>query len=323
MLSAAMLAAQETKPGNSLKVGEEKAVIVRQSKSPDGKYALAWTLKDKGGTDWELLERDLTAFYNEHEAGEIWVVDLEQGRKLDTLVSATTYIRPGTHRTLAAAWGVPGDDGRRFAIGAYDWKWGTDTIYLLDVGPQETHHTAIGPKLDEAIATFLKRTSAKARAELNIAYGVAGLPEHGTKTGFADATTVLLPFSVRVSEEDKVLAEGVLTLKLTRPGGTPAVTVAKITRGPAGPEPFSDNAALAKADAELNAVYAALLKRLGAPKAKQLREEQRAWIAQRDKQAAAAPVEAGDSARILRDRTLTQLTQQRTADLRKMLDSAK
>ena len=66
---------------------------------------------------------------------KIWVVDLPQSRKLDALVGASDYIRPGTHRSLAAAWGAPDDSGRRFALASYDWKWGTDTIYLIDAGP--------------------------------------------------------------------------------------------------------------------------------------------------------------------------------------------
>ncbi len=316
------IAGDEAHPVGVLTIGSEKAVIARQSKSPDGHYALAWTPKGRDSVDWTLLESDLGAFYDKYEAAEVWVVDLMQTRKLDTLVSATGYIRPGTHRSLAAAWGATDDNGRRFALGAYDWKWGTDTLYLLDVGPQDTRHVVIGPQLDEAVAAFLKRTTAQAKASLNIAYTVAGLPEHGTKTGFGDSATVLLPFVARTSPEDRLLAEGVITLKLSRQGGQPVATVAKITRGAAGPEPFTDDAHLAKADAQLNAVYAALLKKLAPAKRDPLRDEQRAWIEKRDKQAAETPADAAASARVTRDRALTQLTEQRTAELKKRLDAA-
>ena len=315
--------AEEPHPINVLTISGEKAVIARQSKSPDGHYALAWTPKEKASVDWALIETDYNAFYDKYEAAEVWVVDLLQPRKLDTLVSASSYIRPGTHRSLAAAWGAADDTGRRFAVGSYDWKWGTDTLYLLDVGPQDVRHAVIGPQLDDAVAAFLKRTTAQAKSSLNITYAVAGLPEHGTKTGFANNSTVLLPFTARVSPDDRPLAQGVITLKLSRQGGSPSASVTKITRGEPGAEPFSDDAHLAKADAELNAAYAALLKQLNAAKKAQLREEQRAWIEKRDKRAAETPADAAASARVLRDRTLTQLTQERTAELRQRLEAAK
>ncbi len=315
-------AAEETRPAGVVTIGGDKAVIARQSKSPDGRYGLAWLPKEKEKADWALLDSDLAAFYEKYEAGEVWVVDLQQARKMDTLVSSSGYIRPGTHRTLAAAWGIADDSGRRFALGSYDWKWGTDTLYLIDVGPLETRHAVIGPQLDDAVAVFLKRTTPQARAALNVTYLVAGLPEHGTKTGFADATTVLLPFTARTSPDDRQVGEGVLTQKRRGRGAAPAVTVVKITRGAAEPEPFSNDARLAKADAELNAVYAALMKKLSASGREQLRDEQRAWIEKRDKQAAETPADAGDSVRVIRDRALTQLTEQRTAELRQRLDAA-
>jgi len=95
-----------------------------------------------------------------------------------------------------------------------------------------------------------------------------------------------------------------------------------VTHGEAEAEPFANDARLAKADAELNAVYSQLLKRLGPTKRDQLREEQRTWIAARDRQAAEAPADAGANPRVARDRVLTQLTEQRTSELRKMLQAA-
>jgi hypothetical protein len=320
MLAPGRSSAAGEDAGTVLKIDAENVVVARQSKSPDRHYALAWTPKDKEHVDWAMIETNVNGFYDKYDAAEVWVVDLQQPRKLDTLASASSYIRPGIHRTLAAAWGRPDESGRRFALGSYDWKWGTDTLYLLDVGPQETRHAVIGPQLDAAVAAFLKQKTAQAKAALNITYGVAGLPEHGTKSGFADGATVLLPFTARVSPDDRPMGEGVITLKLDRQGRVPAASVVKITRGAPGAEPFTDDSHLAKADAELNQVYTALLKKLGAAKKAELREEQRAWIEQRDKKAAETPADAADSARVLRDRTLTQLTQERVEELRKRLE---
>ena len=303
-----------------LTIGGEKAVIARQTKSPDGHYAFAWIPKEKDSVDWDLLINNLGAFYEKYDAAEVWAVDLQQARKLDTVVSSNSYIRPGTHRSLAAAWGPPNDSGRRFALASSEWKWGTDILYLLDAGPQDARHVVIGPQVDAFVAASLKQTSAQAKAALNITYAVGGLPEHGTKTGFANATTVLLPYTAR--NELRVLGEGVITIKLSRSGGVPSALVTQVTHGEAEAEPFVDNAQLAKADAELNAVYSQLIKRLSPAKRDQLREEQRTWIVARDHQAAEAPADAGANQRVARDRVLTELTEQRTAELRKMLQAA-
>lgn len=314
------VAAEDLRPGGVLTIRGEKAAIARQSKSPDGRYALAWTPKEKEDVDWSLLESDVGAFYDRHDAAEVWVVDLLQPGKLDTLVSSRSYIRPGTHRSLAAAWGPGDDNSRRFALGAYDWKWGTDTLYLIDVGPEGSRHTVISPQLDEAVARFLQRTSADAKTALNVNYLVSGLPEHGTRTGFSDPTTVRLPFVASAPPGDRPIAEGIITLKLGRAGSSPIATVAKITRGTVSGS-FRDDARLARADAELNAVYGRLLKRLGSAKRDQLRKEQRAWLKQRDQLVSGTPADAAANARITRDRALTELTTKRVAELRKRLES--
>ena len=121
------------------------------------------------------------------------------------------------------------------------------------------------------------------------------------------------------------MAEGVLTLKLVRAGEGPAAEVAKITSGPLPDDPFSESARLVKADRELNAIYAELLKRLDFSAKNALRTEQRAWVEQRDRQAdeAVRNKSAAENARIVRDRVLRQLTDERSTELRKRLNRAR
>jgi uncharacterized protein YecT (DUF1311 family) len=52
-----------------------------------------------------------------------------------------------------------------------------------------------------------------------------------------------------------------------------------------------------------------------------LKEEERAWIEQREKQAADLKSDSTENGRILRDQTLRRLTEERTAELRKRLRS--
>jgi len=74
-----------------------------------------------------------------------------------------------------------------------------------------------------------------------------------------------------------------------------------------------------RTDAELNKTYEGLLKKLPDAETKEkLRESQRAWLAFRDAEAAFAADEAhgGSMAPTLRYATMTELTEQRTKQLK-------
>jgi len=300
-------------------IGTEKAVIARHSKSADGRHALAWTVTEPAATDWSLLKSDPDAFYQKYELREIWVVDLARKTKLSTLGSSVGYVRPGSHRTLSVTWG-PLEAGRRFALVAYDWKWGTDALILLDVGSDNCREAQIGSTLDHSVNALVKQKAAKG-ATFDTKYSVAGLPEHGLKTGFSNASTVRVPFEVKIRGRDRTALEGMATLNLLRREDTPSVKVVKAIAGAISDNPFSDDARLAKADRELNAVYLALCKRLDHAAEESLRAEEHAWIEQREKQVADLKSDSTENGRIVRDQTLRRLTEERTAELRKQLES--
>jgi len=298
-------------------------VLARHSKSADGRHALAWTVSDPA-VDWALLESDADAFYTKYDAKEIWVVDLSQTKRLGVLGGPGSYLRPGSHRTLSVAWG-PMENGRRFALTAYDWKWGTDTLLLLDVSPDGVMQSPVGKLADDAVVANIKRTSRKLEGPIDTQYLLTGLPELGKKIGFFDAETVGLPFSSRNRKLDAPAASGVLVLKLAPGGSTPTASVVKIVPGAVTDDSFTDATRLARADKELNAVYASLRRQLAPAAQESLRTEQRAWIDHREQEADAAVREQGetDNPRIVRDRTRWKLTEERTAELRRKLKPGK
>jgi lysozyme inhibitor LprI len=302
-----------------IEIGSERAVTARDSKSADGRNALAWTVDSSEPVDWSLLEKDPNRFYEQYDVKEIWVINVPDKKKVGTVGDKGGYVRPGSHRTLSVAWG-PVENGRRFALAAYEWKWGTDTLLLLDVGGDDSRSTQIGGVLDKAIEAQIKRTKPKQHGPFDSTYLLTGLPELGKKTGFSNPATVGLPFITKDRKQDTPVSEGILTLKLVRAGEGPAANVAKITPGSLPDDPFSESARLAKADRELNAIYSALLKRLDPSAQNALRTEQRAWVEQRDRQADEAVRDKSDTenARIVRDRVLRQLTEERSAELRKL-----
>jgi hypothetical protein len=301
-------------------IGLEKAVIARDSKSADGRNALAWTVDSNEPVDWSLLEKDPNRFYEQYEIKAIWVINLGDKKKVGAIGDTGGYVRPGSHRTLSVAWG-PVENGRRFALAAYQWKWGTDTLLLLDVGADDCRSTQIGAVLDKSIEAQIKRAKPRASGPFDSTYLLTGLPELGKKTGFSSATTVGLPFDTKDREQDASVSEGILTLKLARSGVGPTASVVRLTPGSLPDDPFSESARLAKADRELNAIYAALIKRLNSSGRATLKTEQRAWVEQRDRQADEAVRNKSDAenGRIVRDRVLRRLTEERCTELRKRL----
>jgi uncharacterized protein YecT (DUF1311 family) len=317
------LAAAESSPEPTqrwIDIGPQRVVIARDSQSADGRNALAWTVDSSGPIDWALLDSDPDRFYEQYDVKEIWIVSLPDKQRIGTIGDKGGYVRPGSHRTLSVAWG-PVENGRRFALAAYQWKWGTDTLLLLDVGLSDSRSTQIGPALDKAIETQIKLTKPREHGPFDSTYLLTGLPELGKKTGFENPATVGLPFVTKNRQKDTPISEGILTLKLVRAGEGPQASVAKITPGPLPDDTFSESAKLAKADRELNAIYSALLKRLNRSEQEKLRIEQRTWLEQRDRKADEAVRNKNDAenARIVRDRVLRQLSEERTAELKKRL----
>lgn len=303
-----------------IEIGSEKVVIARDSKSADGRNALGWTVDSNEPIDWSLLEKDADRFYEQYDLKAIWVINVPDKKKVGTIGDKGGYVRPGSHRTLSVAWG-PIENGRRFALAAYQWKWGTDTLLLLDVGADDCRSTQIGAVLDKAIEAQIKRAKPRPSGPFDSTYLLTGLPELGKKTGFSNPTTVGLPFDTKDREQDASVSEGILTLKLARTGEGPTASVVRLTPGSLPDDPFSESARLAKADRELNAIYAALIKRLDSAGRGTLKTEQRAWVEQRDRQADEAVRNKSDAenARIVRDRVLRRLTEERSAELRKRL----
>jgi uncharacterized protein YecT (DUF1311 family) len=298
--------------------GPDKGALARHSKSPDGRNALAWVpAADPAAIDWELLKNAPDSFYEKYDLRELWVVDLAQNRKLCSLGTSIGYVRPGSHRSLSVAWG-PLEGGRRFAIAGSEWKWGTEALLLLDIGSDNCRETQIGQTLDSAVGAAIKKSKAEA---YDFKYNISDLPEVGLKTGFGNSSTFRIPFTVKSRDGDKPVAEGIASLKLMRRADTPSVTVSKVSIEQLREDPFVDDARLAKADRELNALYLDLLKRLKAADRQALKTDERDWIQQRETDAASMKGDYYDNNRIASDRALQRLTEQRIAELRKRLDS--
>jgi hypothetical protein len=318
-LDDAVKSSTEPTPQLWIESGPDKAALLRHSKSPDGRHALAWVVMgDPATIDWALLQNDPDGFYEKYDLRELWIVDLAKNRKLCSLGSSIGYVRPGSHRSLSVAWG-PLEGGRRFAIAGYEWRWGTGALFLLDIGSENCRETQIGQILDRSVNAAVKKSKARPETR-DVTYAISDLPEAGLKTGFANNSTVRIPFTVKSRERDERVAEGIATLNLVRRAAAPSVTISKVTIETLREDPFSDDARLAKADRELNALYLDLLKRLKPADQEALKSEERNWIQQRETEAAKAKGDYYENNRIACDRLLERLTEERIAELRKRAD---
>lgn len=145
----------------------------------------------------------------------------------------------------------------------------------------------------------------------------------GLLTGFANASTVRVPFVSQIPKsENTPTFEGTLLLRLSSGTSGPKAEVGEVTlQKDDGREPdlTQDDPRIAAADKELKTAYAALRAKLAAPARQGLQEEQRAWIAERDQKVQEASNNIGlrlINPRHASDRLLLKLTAERTAALR-------
>src|SRR2546430_348367 len=113
-----LISAESSPPAEPrwIEIGSERAVIVRDSKSADGRNALAWTIDSSEPIDWSLLEKDVEHFYEQYDVKEIWVVNLSDKKKIGTVGDKGGYVRPGSHRTLGVEWGAPSANWRELRV---------------------------------------------------------------------------------------------------------------------------------------------------------------------------------------------------------------
>jgi uncharacterized protein YecT (DUF1311 family) len=319
----------------------EKAVLVPGTQTPDGHYALAWTVLPKGNAepvDWSMLntgkfeKRYLDEDYlvdAQYEPANL-VVDLRAKKVIGKIAQGddVCYRPDKNHAFLVVAWG-PEQDGRRFALVEVTAKWEPAFFEVFDVGPDGIRKAEPDPLFGKAVVSAIRRCYANAQiksSDIAFSYDVEELPEIGSNIGFLDATTVRLRFST-MDETKRGTPDvgGYVTFKLSRAGKGITIAVTKITAelsaGPDSDDNFTGDARNAKIERELNQVYTALMHKLDPAAQQQLREEQRGWLKERDAfvekfgQTFDISTEM-ENRRIVLDRSLRAFTEKRVAALR-------
>jgi len=348
-------AAAETSPDAStaslpvVDLGDRKAEVMPGTGSPDGRLALAWTLrpsKDTEPVDWNLLTKDREKFkdtYGDDEKYfvEILLVDYKNNKSLATLKLAESWSLPGYgHESLVARWGPEGKNGRRFAIVNCDRKWSPQDLILLSVTCDSVAQRSLLNSLDKSVQKFVAQQNKGRRApsvkDYTVEYPIFGLPEIGRRKGFSDPITLWLPFEALIpkskSEEAPGYA-GVLNLELADTPEGPAATLEGspiASSGEASSEDLmsvSGDARLLQADRDLNDVYGALRSRLSPAARGQLKHEQLSWLNDRNASWDVTKGEAEEKSLetpfAAANREALRMTQERTAQLKQWSDKLK
>ena len=324
-------------------LGDRKAETVAGTGSPDGRLALAWTLRPSKGTepvDWDLLGKDRARFretYGDDESYfvEILVVDYHHNKSLATLKLDESWSLPGYgHESLVARWGPADKNGHRFAIVNCDRKWSPQDLILLSVTSDSVSQRSLLKSLDRSVQNFVAQQNKGRRAppakDYTVEYPIFGLPEIGVRKGFSDPTTLWLPFEALIPKSEEAPGyTGVLHLKLRDAADGPTATIqgAPIKEPGETEEAVSYDARFLDADRQLNETYSALRAKLSPTQRDQLKEQQRAWINRRNEAAQLASGNAQETSLenpiAGADREVLKMTQHRTAQFKQWLDKLK
>jgi uncharacterized protein YecT (DUF1311 family) len=326
-----------------VELGDRKAEIVAGTGSPDGRLALAWTLRPSKGAepvDWNLLAKDREKFrdtYGDDESYfvEILLVDHKSNKSLVTLKLAESWSLPGYgHESLIARWGPADKNGRRFVIVNCDRKWSPQDLILLSVTGDSVSQRSLLKSLDQSMQKFVAQQNKGRRAppakDYTVEYPIFGLPEIGQRKGFSDPTTLWLPFEASIPKSEEAPGySGVLQLKLgdERDGPTATIQGAPIKESGETEEAVSYDARFLDADRQLNETYSTLRAKLSPTQRDQLKEAQRAWINRRNEAAQVANGEAQENSlenpTDVADREVLKMTQARTKQFKQWLEKLK
>lgn len=292
--------------------GKEHAVTFENTTSPDGAYAIGWTLrpkrKDVPEVKWsedgpENVEEMPTGWNEDDEKLPYKLIDCLidiRRKKLVELPSDCPYVPHKNHWNLEVKWSQE-TNGRRYGLLANQARFSTSDLWLIAMNRDgRVEQTNLERKLDEEaekIITIEKRPPDRYEVWSDV------------RSAEFRENEVEIPFDAEVpkSQVDEGIS-GSLTVRLRD------AVVTKITNTSKRNDPFNDDPQLATADRQLNDAYNALLKRLSPDQREALRKEQREWIAERDDTAR----DAVDNA--ARNKSLLESTQSRNAELKKRLN---
>jgi uncharacterized protein YecT (DUF1311 family) len=315
-----------------------KAVVFEETVSPDGNYAIGWTIqprhKEAKLVDWSLWNPDdtdkLVGTYlpnysdppTDKDDYELvnGVIDLKGKKFLELPTDNPDY--PHKNRGfVVAAWG-PVDQKTRYAVVESDARFSTENLWVVTIDSSGMHQVDWADAFDKAVAPVVRDKRPLNFAQYGNFFSLLddGQPQKVDVEFKGGLATISFQSDIPKSDDDTSMVEGKLTFRLS--DGKVLQVVSKTEKD----DPMASTPGLAKADRELNQVYSQLSQKLDPAQKADLKKEQLAWIDQRDDDAAEALRKSSDDPSAhdphdARNKSLLESTQKRLAELRARLEA--
>ena len=306
-------------------VGTTKVVPFEETVSPDGAYAIGWTIIPKNSSvkpvDWskwtgENIEdffvssdtADDDSFDQKYNVTDC-LIDLKRRTYLALPSADADYPRknPGF---LVAAWS-PVANGTRYALVQNDARFCTENLWLITIDSAGMHMKDLTHQLAQAVDPIVavKRPIVSDWYETFYSLSDSNTPPRAIAIK-GEMAEIPFQSDIPKSDTDSSEVDGTVTLNLPKGVVTNASSDAKAE------DPLEDDPALAEADHDLNAVYARLIGSLNVPDRAALKKEQLDWIKNRDSLAHGALRDNSGNPWLLRNDALLNETQRRLAELK-------
>jgi Putative peptidoglycan binding domain len=150
-----------------VKFGTETVALFDGVKSPDGRYAVGWTIrsksKDAKPVDWSTWNpNSRLTFYSRYDfldgpyEVEDCFVDLQQNKTL-ILPSEWAYWPGKNHGSFDAAWYLASSGKLKYALLQNEARFSTVNLWLIVIDETGMHQLDLVPRLEQPVTEFLKK----------------------------------------------------------------------------------------------------------------------------------------------------------------------
>lgn len=231
---------QALEPSDSHKLvdcGADKAVVIKDTESQDGRYAIGWTIrrrsKDAKPVNWSAWDGDLITFINRYETQDPerphapyeldnCLIDLKE-KKMLILPSDWPYWPHKNRGYLDVVWS-PVFKGSRYALVQNDSRFYTHNLWLAVIDSEGMHQRDIAPRLERPVVQFIRKMKPSSFADYGVFYPLHRSEFDTLKDASFNDSSAEIPFLADIpkSDDPNSSVTGIVTVRL--PGGTVSQT---------------------------------------------------------------------------------------------------
>ncbi len=217
-----------------VEVGSEQVAIFSRSESPDGRYALAWTLRPRANQpppDWssynpahayDWLNQYRTPYRD--TPGDYLVVNglVDLHAHTFTPLDTIAPVAPNNlYAELQVVWFEDGQDFRSALVNACaqgSALWRSTGLWLIEVGTQAPSVVDLTAEAEQVVKGYLEKTVSTRAKDYWADYAPGDIKKPGKPRGIAPKTwTIKLPFDADLPAGDGKVYSG--TVAIAMPAG--------------------------------------------------------------------------------------------------------